>query len=113
MKKLSSISQITKALGISAYTSRKLTAAAKESIALRDRVKNPEGTFDSAGRFYLAKMCSCCEDIRSPSRAHPFSHMTHGRTVKHVANIMGLGEHIATIKLIIKILDKREAAKAA
>lgn len=113
MKKPTSIAQITKTLGISAYTSRKLVAAAKEAIALRDRVKNPDGKFDSQGRFYLAHKCRCCEEIRSPSRSYPFSEMVHGRTVKHVANAMGVGEHLATIKLIMKILDKRSAANAA
>lgn len=113
MKKPTSISQITKALGISDYTSRKITKAAKESIELRDRVKNPAGNFDGQGRFYLDQKCSCCNDIRSPSRSYPFSEMAHGRTVKHVATAMGVSEHLATIKLIIKILDKREAAKAA
>lgn len=56
-----------------------------EYIALRDRKTNPEGTFDNAGRFYLAEKCNCCIGIRNPSRSFPYSEMKHGRTLVHVA----------------------------
>ena len=62
-----------------------LEQATREYVALRDRRKNPTGTFDKRGRFYLAARFECCDYIRRPSRAWPYSEMLHGRTAEHVA----------------------------
>lgn len=59
--------------------------AANEYVNLKTRRTNPDGSFDNAGRFYLACQLSCCA-VRSPSRAYPYSQMLHGRTAEHVAN---------------------------
>lgn len=55
--------------------------------ARRDRIVNPEGKFDNAGRWYP----SAAEDaddytmtVRSPSRSWPYSYLTAARTRKHV-----------------------------
>lgn len=70
----------------------KVLATVREYQALRDRVTNPEGTFDKQGRFYLAGRSeyACCQNIRSPSRRFPYSEMKHGRTLKHVATKNGV-----------------------
>lgn len=80
----------------------KVLATVREYMDLRDRVTNPEGTFDKQGRFYLAGRSeyTCCQAIRSPSRRFPYSEMKHGRTLKHVA-----------IKNGVNILDCKKAIK--
>lgn len=55
----------------------------------KERALNPEGTFDRGGRFYLSETCPCCSSVREPSRAYPFSHMTHGRSAIHCASLFG------------------------
>lgn len=60
---------------------KSIFAAASTYLRLRDRLEHPVGEFDNAGRFYLTDKCDCCSSIRSPSRAYPYSHMVHGRSV--------------------------------
>lgn len=66
--------------------------AADEYVARRDRMANPPGTFDRQGRFYCDETYACCDGIRSPSVAYPYSQMTHARTLKHVAQVFGVSE---------------------
>jgi hypothetical protein len=60
----------------------------------KNRNENPTGKFDNAGRFYLdaSEHRECCEGLRSPSRAFPYSQMVHGRTAKHVAHLLNVDE---------------------
>lgn len=53
----------------------------------RDRLVNPDGTFDNAGRWYPseAEDAGVSHTHRSPSRAWPYSYMTACRTRKHVS----------------------------
>jgi hypothetical protein len=55
-----------------------------------DRITHPHGKFDNAKRWYPSdeEKCDCCEYIRGPTRAFPFSYMTHCRTKKHVAALV-------------------------
>lgn len=64
-----------------------LETAAREYIARRDRTAHPDGKFDGAKRWYPsdAERCECCDSVRSPSRAYPFSYMVHCRTIGHIA----------------------------
>jgi hypothetical protein len=50
------------------------------------RLQHPDGRFDDGGRWYPSsrEFCSCCKDIRRPSRAYPMSLNTHCRTRKHI-----------------------------
>ncbi|WP_108836306.1 hypothetical protein [Tateyamaria sp. Alg231-49] len=68
--------------------------AAKEHLQRKHRISHPEGDFDSGGRFYLAveERRGCCEWIREPSRAHPYSEMLHGRSLRHVAELFEADE---------------------
>ena len=52
----------------------------------KNRASHPAGTTDKGGRWYPAQgeHASCCDAIRSPSRAHPYSYMVHCRTHKHI-----------------------------
>jgi hypothetical protein len=63
----------------------KLRTAAERYIALQARAIHPEGNTDSGGRWYPVRQLPCCSDIRTPSRAYPWSYMTHCRTAAHVA----------------------------
>ncbi|HEX6566948.1 MAG TPA: UPF0158 family protein [Chthoniobacterales bacterium] len=68
--------------------------AALEFVARRLKLRHPAGEFDEGGRFYPSEeeRQNCCADIRAPSRAFPFSLMTHCRTAKHVARLYHLSE---------------------
>ena len=70
----------------------KIEKAIEEFKALQSREINPTGTFDNAGRWYPAdsEKAECCEGLRSPSRAYPYSLMVHCRTLKHVCEKYGL-----------------------
>jgi len=73
------------------FSSRvQLADAAAAYIALRDRVSNPDGSFDRGGRFTLDAYFECCAGIRTPSRAYPYPEMAHARTIKHVAAARGV-----------------------
>lgn len=67
-----------------------VVTAAQAFIKLQERKENPSGSFDNAGRFWLAETCECCRSIRTPSRAFPYSQMVHARTAVHVANAYGV-----------------------
>ena len=62
--------------------------AAREYLALRDRIVHPAGRFDNAGRWYPTQPCTCA--VRAPSRAHPYSYLVHARTAAHVAEVRGV-----------------------
>lgn len=66
--------------------------AATEYIKRQNRTSHPDGDFDNGGRWYPSdrETCSCCRKVRSPSRAWPYSYMTHCRTAGHVANLYGV-----------------------
>jgi len=54
--------------------------------ARRDRVRNPEGTFDCAGRWYPSEREDQGGDgssVRPPSRGWPYSFNTRCRTLAH------------------------------
>jgi len=71
---------------------RKLAAALADFLSRQDRTSNPDGTFDKAGRWYPSdsERCDCCTAVRGPSRAYPYSYMTHCRTAAHVAKLHGV-----------------------
>lgn len=52
----------------------------------KNRDSHPQGKFDKGGRWYPsdAEIASCCDRVRSPSRAHPYSCLVHCRTRKHI-----------------------------
>jgi len=52
-------------------------------LMLKDREINPSGSFDKAGRWW-SKYDDFVENIRTPSRAFPYSQMSACRTKKYV-----------------------------
>jgi len=63
--------------------------AAIEFLKLKERYIHPAGHFDK-GKWYPKLILPCCQNIRSPSRAHPWSLMTHCRSAIHVAQEFGV-----------------------
>lgn len=60
----------------------------------RDRQVNPDGEFDSAGRWYPSEAEECgdiARHVRGPSRAWPYSYLLACRTKKHAANLVVAG----------------------
>lgn len=74
-------------------TQNTIQAAVQKFIARRDRQENPNGEFDKKGRWFPSEdeKRDCCR-VRYPSRAFPYSYMTHCRSLKHVAQLMGVAE---------------------
>jgi hypothetical protein len=68
--------------------------AGLEFVARELRLHHPDGRFDDGGRFYPSQKewRDCCAGIRTPSRAFPFSLMTHCRTAKHIAKLYDVSE---------------------
>ena len=66
-----------------------LQAAAKEYIGRWWGQKEPEGVYDTRGRWYPAddEKRNCCYHIRYPSVGHPYSLMLHCRTMAHIAQL--------------------------
>ena len=86
------------------YTPAEYEAAARY-LRRKNREESPAGKSDQAKRFWLAEKLSCC-GVRTPSRAHPFSQLSHGRTIVHVANLEG-----ADLKAVRRLVRLIEAAK--
>lgn len=63
--------------------------AAREYLMRKNRTSHPSGRFDNAQRFFpdQGEHRPCCTCVRSPSRAYPYSLMTHCRSAEHVANL--------------------------
>ena len=79
--------------------------AAHEYRQLRDRLTNPSGTFDRAGRFYLQQTAACCLGIRYLSRRWPYPQMMHGRSAGHIATLYGVNR--AELLRAARRLDKQ------
>ena len=52
--------------------------------------RNPKGHTDKGGRWYPTEdeKCSCCDNIRSPTRAYPWSLWKHCKSIKHYKNLI-------------------------
>jgi hypothetical protein len=69
-----------------------LEAAYRTWRARQDRTAHPAGHTDRGGRWYPAddEYRPCCDQVRSPSRAYPWSLMLHCRSITHVAALHGV-----------------------
>lgn len=77
--------------------------AAIEYLKRKHRLSHPEGEFDGGGRFCLSddERQICCLSIRTPSRSYPYSEMTHGRSLTHVAKLYKVDA------LVVRRISKR------
>jgi hypothetical protein len=80
---------------------------AKEFVALKNRDMHPAGKFDKAKRFFLESKYSCC-NVRTPSRAYPFTEMIHGRTLLHVVTSHKSNSDIDLVKKMAFLSQKYE-----
>ena len=71
----------------------KTQQAALEYVARKKRQAHPSGRRDNGGRWHPHnnERRECCDRIRTPSRAFPYSLMLHCRTAQHVASLYGVG----------------------
>ena len=69
-----------------------LGQAVEEYQKRQSREHHPGGKFDKGGRWYPSaeEKRACCDKVRSPSRAFPYSLMLHCRTAGHVAALFGV-----------------------
>lgn len=72
------------------FTPKQIDLAAKTAfqyLLRRERVEDPEGSFDKKGRWYPSEeeRCACCASVRAPSNAYPYSYMKHARSLEHCA----------------------------
>lgn len=77
-------------------------------VARRDRRENPDGDFDTHGRWYPsdAEDCGDFRSVRSPSKAWPYSYMLRARTKEHCR--MLIEAHVAGFEV-----PKEAAARGA
>ncbi|SHF82934.1 hypothetical protein SAMN05444339_1157 [Loktanella atrilutea] len=55
----------------------------------KNRLANPPGSFDKAGRFHADERTESVVHARRPSRAYPYSEMKAARTADHCAELFG------------------------
>ncbi len=77
--------------------------AATRYIRRKNKSERPDGYFDRAKRFWLSEDLPCCR-VRTPSRAHPFSELSHGRTMIHIANLEGA--NLKAVRRLVRLLEK-------
>ena len=64
-------------------------AAGIEFYNRKNRLTNPPGSFDKAGRFHADERTATVARVRGPSRAYPYSEMKAARTADHCAELFG------------------------
>jgi hypothetical protein len=69
-----------------------LRNAAYVYLSRKSRQSHPIGVFDKARRWepVAPETQNCCGGIRRPSKAYPYSLMTHCRSAEHIANLFGV-----------------------
>ena len=84
--------------------------AARLYVSRKGRHCHPDGDFDKARRWQPSddEKRSCCETVRWPSRAFPYSRMLHCRSFGHVCNLFRLSS--AEMKEARKILREIDPA---
>lgn len=77
--------------GLAAVASQ-IDAGVQTWKARQNRAEHPSGDFDNARRWTPddEEAQFCCRSIREPSRAWPYTLLTHARSVEHVARLRGL-----------------------
>lgn len=72
------------------YDTVRLAQAIEEYLDRRERVVDPIGRFDRAGRWYPDPVEDCENWGRGPTRAYPYSILVHCRSAKHCAWLYGV-----------------------
>lgn len=81
----------------------RVSEAAIEYLKRKLRATHPPGKFEKS-KWHPEAYFTCCSSIRAPSRAHPWSLMTHCRTATHIANEFGVEEKAIKDRVRLKSL---------
>jgi hypothetical protein len=94
---------------------QKIQDAVKLYEDRQSRQQHPDGNFDNAGRWYPSadEKCSCCGEVRGPSRAYPYSYMVHCRTSKHIEQLMGIPAGSIRAEINRQAREQKSAERAA
>ncbi|WP_152449666.1 hypothetical protein [Roseivivax sp. THAF197b] len=77
----------------------------------KNRLENPPGEFDKAGRFEAYERTASVTNARTPSRAYPYSELKAARTAKHCAELCAEKElHTKRICRAYEVAQDVEAA---
>ncbi|MDB5825648.1 MAG: hypothetical protein JWR21_4352 [Herminiimonas sp.] len=90
---------------LSPIDQKKVVSAASRYIDLQSGKARVEGTFDSVRRFHLSTYCECCDGIRSPSRAFPYSHLRHAKSIEHVCSEAGIAEYTSMARSVVRVFQ--------
>lgn len=90
-----------------------IQTAAQLFLARQSRAQHPSGHFDKASRWDpdQSEHRPCCNAVRTPSRAFPWSLMVHCRTAKHIARLTGVDE--SAIKRTANAIKRAEQSEHA
>jgi len=91
-----------------------LSRALARFAARKEGAERPQGTRDTAGRWYPSPMEAqpCCGHIREPSRAWPWSLFVHCMTAEHVAALEGV-PRLAIRSALAKDAARKRPARTA
>jgi hypothetical protein len=92
------ISTLSSRRGLSTYTASRRPLVLADAVQIyldrQARRSHPAGRSvrSTSQAWYptAEEHCACCDSIRTPSRAYPWSLMTHCRTAEHIAHLYGL-----------------------
>jgi hypothetical protein len=91
-----------------------IQAAVTDYVKLQHRETHPDGTFDKKKRWEPDRRFCCCQGIRTPSAAYPFSLLIHARTAEHVFHQHGVtGIQLNEFKALCRCAKKLTALDAA
>lgn len=82
--------------------------AARCFLRRQDRTEHPEGKLDGPRWNPIGnERQACCSHVREPSRAWPWSLMTHCRTLKHICIRYGVDEkEVRKVLKTVKVVEK-------
>jgi hypothetical protein len=98
MRKIKQVLKVTR--DIIALTQQQREAALNAWINFSNKEK-PSGQTDNANRWFpdKAERCSCCDQVRSPSRSWPWSLYKHCFTLEHKEHLFKAEhEHVLAVK---------------
>jgi|GEM_PF-5417453 len=94
------LNQVSEAAFAAGYTANEIKAGT-EFHNRKNRLENPPGHFDKAGRFFASERSESVRTCRQPTRSFPYSEMHAARTAAHCAEVFEAEE-----PLHVKRFDK-------
>lgn len=88
--KLKDVGEFVQGLALKAGYEEKDFNSGMEFYKRKNRLTDPPGNFDSAGRWFSSEETDSIGSSRYPSRAWPYSQLKTARTAKHCAEVAGV-----------------------